>query len=221
MLFSLKLLHQNPTTTIIQNKSQWMSTNQQFPTSPAPFERTFLLPGWTSRIPSQVCKQVVPHKHRRHIQQISLSISSFYHSPYKERNARVQSDKFSANRVHRRSSTYPWTEKIPFRVISLLIAFLDKFPSPASMSTVDGAMISSLTSAKKMQGYKVTDNKRSRKFGIAANSLKMLTERAGTKFNVNNSFHCSVYSLFSSCKKASLSLVRKGLPRVDERLNGW
>lgn len=126
MLSRPTLLHQNPTTTIIQNKSQWMSTNQQFPTSPAPFERTFLLPGWTSRIPSQVCKQVVPHKYRRHIEQTSLSISTFYHSPYTERNARVHSYKFSANRVHCRSSTFLWTEKLPFRVISLLITFLDK-----------------------------------------------------------------------------------------------
>lgn len=36
-----------------------------------------------------------------------------------------------------------------------------------------------------LKGYKVSNVKRTKKYGIAANSLKMLTEKASTKFEVN------------------------------------
>lgn len=36
-----------------------------------------------------------------------------------------------------------------------------------------------------MRGYKVTDNERTRKYGIGANSLGMLIEKANNKFPVS------------------------------------
>ncbi|XP_068150706.1 DNA fragmentation factor subunit beta [Drosophila tropicalis] len=40
----------------------------------------------------------------------------------------------------------------------------------------------SLTAAAPMRGYKITDNNRTRKFGIGANSLEMLLSKANSKF---------------------------------------
>lgn len=37
----------------------------------------------------------------------------------------------------------------------------------------------------KMQGYKITDNERTRKYGIGANSLEMLLQKAQLKFPVS------------------------------------
>lgn len=38
--------------------------------------------------------------------------------------------------------------------------------------------------ANKMQGYKITTVDRKKKYGIAADSLKMLKQKAGNKFEV-------------------------------------
>lgn len=42
-----------------------------------------------------------------------------------------------------------------------------------------------LKAPAKMLGYKITDNERSRKFGIGANSLEMLLQKAQLKFPVS------------------------------------
>ncbi|XP_055382020.1 DNA fragmentation factor subunit beta [Condylostylus longicornis] len=47
-------------------------------------------------------------------------------------------------------------------------------------------MISFFQTPKEMKGYKITDNQRSRKYGIGANSLKMLKEKAKLKFPIKD-----------------------------------
>lgn len=42
-----------------------------------------------------------------------------------------------------------------------------------------------LEATAKMQGYKISDNDRTRKYGIGANSLKMLLQKAKLKFPVS------------------------------------
>lgn len=48
---------------------------------------------------------------------------------------------------------------------------------------------------KPLQGYKVTNVKRNKKYGIAANSLEMLKDKAAAKFQVL----VFVYTLFYKC----------------------
>lgn len=52
---------------------------------------------------------------------------------------------------------------------------LDKDPDKHKNSKAPG----------KMLGYKITDNERTRKFGIGANSLEMLLQKAQLKFPVS------------------------------------
>lgn len=43
---------------------------------------------------------------------------------------------------------------------------------------------SKTTATKPLQGYKVTNVRRTKKYGIAANSLEMLKDKAAAKFQV-------------------------------------
>ncbi|XP_055904368.1 DNA fragmentation factor subunit beta [Eupeodes corollae] len=51
-------------------------------------------------------------------------------------------------------------------------------------------MLNLFGTTKKMKGYKVTDNARTKKYGIGANSLKMLLDKAKLKFPIKD---CHIY----------------------------
>lgn len=55
-----------------------------------------------------------------------------------------------------------------------------------------------LEAPAKMQGYKISDNDRSRKYGIGANSLEMIVQKANLKFPVSlNEF--KIFLISSNC----------------------
>lgn len=49
----------------------------------------------------------------------------------------------------------------------------------------DKDKVHDLEASAKMQGYKISDNDRTRKYGIGANSLKMIVQKAKLKFPVS------------------------------------